>query len=249
MHTFGRYSDYYNLLYKDKDYAGEVTYLLGLIRRYRPAARQILDLGCGTGRHALLLAEQGMAVTGVDRSAEMLTIARRNATGTESSFVQGDIRTIRLERRFDAVVALFHVMSYQTSNDDLRSAIATVKTHLQPDGIFIFDCWYGPAVLRDLPTRRIKELEDERIAVTRIAVPELHPNDNQVDVNYRITVRDKSNGGMEELQETHRMRYLFAPELEMLLQEAGLRILDAREWMTGKPPGLDTWGVCFVAGP
>ena len=51
---------------------------------------------------------------------------------------------------------------------------------------------------------------------------------------------------MEELRETHHMRYLFRPELELLLAEAEMRVIEAAEWMTGRPAGFDTWGVCFV---
>ena len=53
---------------------------------------------------------------------------------------------------------------------------------------------------------------------------------------------------MEILKETHRVRYLFIPEIERLCKEAGFVLIDAREWMTDREPGLDTWGVYFVAG-
>ncbi len=76
MATFGNYSRYYNLLYKDKDYRGEAGFIHDLIRKYSPEAKTILDLGCGTGRHDLLLAKKGYAITGVDMSEEMLLIAR-----------------------------------------------------------------------------------------------------------------------------------------------------------------------------
>lgn len=76
MTTFGNYSRYYNLLYKDKDYKGEAGFIYDLIQKYSPGAKSILDLGCGTGRHDLLLAEKGYAITGVDMSEEMLLIAR-----------------------------------------------------------------------------------------------------------------------------------------------------------------------------
>ena len=55
MSILGTYSRYYNLLYKDKDYAGEAAYIYDLIGRYRPGATNILNLGCGTGRHDHLL--------------------------------------------------------------------------------------------------------------------------------------------------------------------------------------------------
>lgn len=251
MSVFGAYSRYYNLLYKDKDYTGEAAYISALIRRHHPEARTVLDLGCGTGHHDLLLAQMGFDVTGVDRSDEMLAIADDglasiNHQASTPNFLNGDIRTVRLDTAFDAVISLFHVMSYQATNDDLAAAFATARAHLNPGGIFIFDCWYGPAVLTDRPTVREKHLEDESVSITRIAEPVMYANENLVDVNYRVMVTDKSNGEVEELRESHVMRYLFRPELETYLNGAGLSLVESAEWMTGREPGFDTWGVFFV---
>ena len=79
--VFDAYAAYYDLLYRDKDYAGEAAYVHGLIRRYAPGARDILELGCGTGRHAEALMDLGFRVTGVDRSGEMVARARERAAG------------------------------------------------------------------------------------------------------------------------------------------------------------------------
>ena len=251
MTVFGAYSRYYNLLYKDKDYAGEAEYIRGLITRHCPETRTVLDLGCGTGRHDLLLAQMGYEVTGVDQSEEMLAIAKSQPSTRHQepriTFHQGDIRSIRLDRTFDVVISLFHVMSYQTTNGDLAAAFDTVRAHLKPGGVFIFDCWYGPAVLSDRPAVREKRLEDEAIQVTRKAEPVMHENDNVVEVHYQVVIRDKATGSVDELRESHRMRYLFRPELEFFLREAGMSIVEASEWITGREPGFDTWGVCFVA--
>jgi SAM-dependent methyltransferase len=264
MPVFGAYSRYYNLLYRDKDYAAEAEYVIALVNKHLPAARSLLDLGCGTGQHDLLLARNGYEIAGVDLSEEMLAVARSQLEELNSrplpgvaphqhaprrlslNFQQGDIRTIRLGRSFDTVIALFHVMSYQASNDDLRAAFATARTHLNPGGVFIFDCWYGPAVLTQRPEVRVKRLEDEAMSITRIADPTMHPNANLVDVNYQVLIRDKATGAVEEMHETHRMRYLFQPEVETFLREAGMRIVEVSEWMTGDSPGFDTWGVCYV---
>lgn len=113
-------------------------------------------------------------------------------------------------------------------------------------GVFIFDCWYGPAVLTDRPVVRIKRLEDDDIEVTRIAEPKIHENKNIVDVNYNIFIKNKATGIAEELKETHRMRYLFKPEIDFLFEQAGFKLVESVEWMTGREPGFDTWGVCFV---
>jgi len=260
MSVFGAYSQYYDLLYKDKDYAGEAAYVRSLIERYHPGARTVLDLGCGTGRHALLLAESGYRMTGVDRSPDMLNAAnaqlaaasperaaRFAASGAAPTFLQGDVRTVRTGQKFDVVVSLFHVMSYQTSNDDLKAALLTIKEHLQPGGVVVFDCWYGPAVLTERATARTRHLENEKIAVVRSAEPVLHPNRNCVDVNYHVSITDKQSGAVQELRETHTMRYLFSPEVELLLSTAGLELKDSAEFMTNQPLGLGTWTAVFVA--
>jgi SAM-dependent methyltransferase len=251
MSVFGSYSRYYNLLYQDKDYAGEAVYINSLINKNLPGAKSVLDMGCGTGRHDLLLSDMGYEVTGVDMSTEMLAVANSHLSSlipnpSSPIFLKGDIRTVRLDRVFDVVISLFHVMSYQTGNNDLVAALDTARTHLKSGGIFIFDCWYGPAVLTDRPAVRIKRLEDSNITVTRIVEPVMHPNENLVDTNYHVIIRDKVSGAVEELRETHHMRYLFRPEVELILQESGMTILESAEWMTGRQPGFDTWGVCFV---
>lgn len=252
MSVFGNYARYYDLLYRDKDYDGEAQFV-GQLLQSAPETKTVLELGCGTGTHAILLAKAGYQVHGIDLSPQMLQRAteRLSCLPTELvsrlKFSQGDIRTIRLEQQFDTVLSLFHVMSYQTTNEDLLAALATAKSHLKPGGILIFDCWYGPAVLSDRPIVRIKRLEDEEISVVRIAQPTMYPNENLVDVNYQVFIKQKSTGSVEELQETHRMRYLFKPEVSLLFSQSGFEYVESLEWMTNREPGFDTWGVYFVA--
>ncbi|HOQ41346.1 MAG TPA: class I SAM-dependent methyltransferase [Smithellaceae bacterium] len=261
--VFHDYARYYDLLYKDKDYEGEAEYVAGLIRHYNPDARSVLELGAGTGIHAMHLANRGYEVTGVEISADMLEIAR-SKSGDQSHtktnghvytqsfswsgkpvFLQGDIRNVRLAQTYDAVIALFHVISYQTTNEDVISAFKTARNHLKPGGIFIFDIWYGPAVLTQRPEVRIKKMSDDGIEVTRLAEPVLHPNGNRVDVSYRMFVRDLASLAVAELMETHFLRYFFYPEIELWAHFTGFTIRFAEEWRTAKPIGVSTWSVCF----
>jgi SAM-dependent methyltransferase len=260
MTVFGAYSQYYDLLYKDKDYAGEAAYVRSLIEQHRPGARSLLDLGCGTGRHALLLAASGYAVTGVDRSVEMLVAARTQladaspeyaaqlaSSGVAPEFLEGDVRSVRTGKKFDVVVSLFHVMSYQVSNADLKAALLTAKAHLNPGGVFIFDCWYGPTVLTERPSVRELHLENEQISVTRIATPESHATRNTVDVNFHVTIQNKQTGKVDELREKHSMRYLFSPEVDFLLEACGLSLKSSVEFQSNRALGFDTWSAVFVA--
>jgi len=251
--VFDTYARYYDLLYKDKDYLGEAEYVATHIRKQVPQAKRILELGCGTGAHAIHLARMGYTVQGVDMSEAML--ARAEARKAELlpeiaarlTFSHGDVRTVRMGDTFDAVISLFHVISYQTTNDDLEAAFETAAAHLRPGGLFLFDFWFGPAVLSQKPELRVKRLEDDEIKVTRIAEPVMHEKENVVDVNYQVWIEIKESGKVEQVQETHKMRYLFLPEITRLIGLYKFSMIEAKEWLTDNAPGDMSWGVIAVA--
>ena len=251
MNVFQSYAAYYDLLYQGKDYNAEANYIDFLIKKYLKNAETILELGCGTGKHAAFLAKKGYNVWGVDISEEMVKQAKnsfekQNDLFEKLSFSLGDVRTLRLNRKFDVVSSLFHVVSYQTTNEDLQKTFSTANLHLKKDGIFIFDCWYGPAVLTDLPKVRIKRLENDFFKIVRISEPNINFNENSVEVKFNIFIQDKVNNKTKEVNETHKMRYLFKPEIEKLLNENGFSLIDKQEWLSGKQIGPDTFGACFV---
>jgi SAM-dependent methyltransferase len=246
MSVFKEYSHYYNLLYKDKDYIGEVDYIDGLIQKHALSKPQtVLNLGCGTGKHDSLLAQKGYQITGVDFSNDMLEIARENHPNID--FFEGDIRTLKLHKTFDVVLSLFHVISYQTLNKDIYDAFLTAKTHLKTGGIFIFDFWYGPSVIAEMPSKRIREVEDDTLKIVRYTTPEIFPNENRVDVHFDVEITNKLTAEVTKLKELHQMRYLFLPELRQLLNSVGFMIQSEEEWMTGGELGFHSWSGCVVA--
>ena len=253
MTTFQQYASYYDLLYGDKDYDGEAAFVADIIASQAAGARSILDLGCGTGLHALSLARRGYSVTGIDLSLDMVRYARRRLsnttlpTGTFVSFDQGDIRTTRLKETFDVVTSLFHVMSYQTTDDDLLTSMATAAEHLKPNGLFIFDYWYAPSVLDDPPTMRVKCMEDEVIRVTRLAEPSMHPKKNLIDVHYEMTIEDRTTGKIERLHEDHRMRYFSDRDISRSLKMVGLEPIKSGECPISQPAGRRNWSAYVAA--
>ncbi len=250
MEVFNHYAQYYDLLYSTKNYKAEVDYVDNLIRKYSPQTKTILDLGCGTGSHDFYLAAKDYRVTGVDLSHNMVRIAQEKQKKdglTNIDFKQGDITKLELNEQFDTVISLFHVMNYLTENDTMAAGFATAVKHVKPGGLFIFDCWYGPAVLHDQPKFGVKRLENDKSKVTRIVEPVLHSNRNVVDVNYEIIVEEKATAKVATIHETHSVRYFFMPELELLFNQLNMQLLSAEEWVTAKTPGQDTFGVCFIA--
>lgn len=114
-------------------------------------------------------------------------------------------------------------------------------------GTFIFDLWYGPAVLLQRPEFRVKRMENPVVKVTRIAEPVIRENENIVEVHYDVFVENKAAKTIHEIREKHVMRYFFKDEIVRFLKDAGFDLVDAFEFMTGNPLSKDTWGSCFVA--
>jgi SAM-dependent methyltransferase len=249
MSQFGElYSQYYDLLYSDKDYIGEVNYVDSLIKASSQDAKTLLDMGCGTGKHAELLCEKGYKVHGIDLSEEMLKIAQTRRVGREDrlTFSQSNITELQLYKKFDVVISLFHVISYQNSNSELIKAFEVACEHLNDAGVFIFDFWYGPAVLTDLPTIRAKRLENDKIKVTRFVEPTLHVEKNIVDVNYDLFIEEKKTAKIIEKKELHKMRYFFDTELELICERVSFKIENKLEWMSEKNPDFNSWNVVWV---
>lgn len=248
------YSQYYDMVYDTKDYAGEAEYVHGVIQKYAPGASSIIDLGCGTGAHAAQLSGNNYNIHGIDGSAEMVNQARARKNrlnrhqSASLSFSHGDVRTVRLQKEFDVALSLFLVINYQTTYSDVAKFIRTAHSHLQKGGIFIFDFWYGPAVIAHRPEMRVKRRENDRVKMVRIAESKMRPNENLVVVNYHIISYSKTTAELTELKETQIMRYYFLPEIELLLAQAGFQLLAAEEWMApGKDMNFDTWYGVAVA--
>ncbi|MES2431372.1 MAG: class I SAM-dependent methyltransferase [Bacteroidota bacterium] len=243
--NFNSYSKYYDLLYKDKDYESESAYVEGLVKTYQPNAKNILELGCGTGNHAAILCRSGYDVTGLERSADMVELANKKGIPNFHPRV-ADIIDFKVGEKFDVAISLFHVLSYLTDNKDLLSCFKAVYDHLNLNGIFVFDVWYTPAVYVQQPLTRVKRISNNEIEVTRIAESDINYNSNTVDVNYQIIIKDISSGQMEVHNEKHPMRHFSIPEIEVLAVATNFEVIKTEEFQTHNSPGSNTWGVCFV---
>lgn len=251
MSTFQSYASYYDLLYQEKNYSREAAYVDALIKRYGKQAHTVLDLGCGTGKHARALAELGYTVHGVDMSAEMLQHAKQALSkdqffGAQLSFSQGDARSVDLKQQFDVVTSLFHVMSYQISNHDVKAFLSTMAKHVTSGGIMVFDFWYGPAILTEKPETRVKRVKQGLVNLTRITEPVLQSDTNSVDINFTLLAEDKQKNNVLTIHEIHAMRYFFKPEIVGWLDELGIELVAFEAWLTGEQPGISARDVCVV---
>lgn len=246
--TFKKYSKFYNLLYKDKNYQNEVDYIDKLMNENSRKIKSILDLGCGTGIHAEMLYDKGYDVCGIDLSEEMLNEARKSAriNNKKIEYKCSNVTELNIGNKYDIVTSLFHVISYLNSNEDLLKTFRNINNHLNKGGLFIFDFWYGPGVLSDKPTTRIKRVEDKDIKCVRLTESTLYSELNCVDVNFELFINDKKTNKTEITRETHKMRYFFDKELELISDISRFKVKKKYKWLTFDDPDFDTWYAVWV---
>lgn len=240
---FKKFSDYYELLYKDKDYNAEAAYIHNLISRHNVNFKDILEFGSGTGKHARILAGLGYTVHGIELSENMISRAKIVPGFTCQ---QGDITSSKMDKTYDVVTSLFHVMCYQITNKQLKDVFENAAAHLNKDGLFIFDFWYSPAVYAQKPSVRVKRAANEKIEITRIAEPVIIPNENRVDINYSIYVKSLIDQKIHMITETHSVRHFSLPEIDIICEMCGFKRLQTEEFKTGKKVSEDTWGSCVL---
>jgi SAM-dependent methyltransferase len=221
------YAFFYDAIYSHKDYEAECDVLEEIFRRYtdeRP--RTILDVGCGTGTHAINLAKRGYSLNCIDSSAAMIECAQAKAQkmDVKLDLAVADMRVFDLSRTFDACISMFSVIDYIIDDSDLERTFNRIRAHLKRGALFVFDYWHAPAVLSIGPSIRKKIVNVGERTFERIANP-------TVDWTRRIchvTYSCKAFEGQKEVvrfEETHRLRFFFPEELEALLRQHGFEPL------------------------
>lgn len=193
MEVFGDYAYYYNSFYRDKDYKQEAETVHKILTKYGSNVHELINFGCGTGRHDIELTKLGYHCQGIDISPVMVDIAKKNSLQKDMDidFSVHDIRSFKADSPKDAVISLFHVLCYQLGNTDIINAFESARASLKKGGLFLFEVWYGPGVLSDKPVVRVKEVEDEKNKLIRIARPIMHDKENIVDICYEVLVINK----------------------------------------------------------
>ena len=243
------YADCYDTLYQEKDYEAECDLIERLFKTYGDGQiKTVLDLGCGTGNHALPLSIKGFEVTGVDRSESMLAQARKKAAPAErDAFYQADIQSLNLGRQFDAALLMFAVLGYQLDKAEVTAALRTARRHLRSGGLLLFDVWYGPAVLFQRPSERVKTIPTLTGKISRVSSSELDLSRHTCTVRFHLWKFDAERLS-SETEEEHRVRYFFPLELKLFLEATEFTLIRLGAFPEfDKDPDEKTWNVLCLA--
>lgn len=246
------YAECYDAIYQEKNYQAECDLIERLFKRYGDGQiKTVLDLGCGTGNHALPLSLRGFEVIGVDRSESMLAQAHKKAAQhnaqTQHAFRQADVRSVDLGRRFDAALLMFAVLGYQLDNSDVTGALSTARRHLNPGGLLLFDVWYGPSVLFQRPSERVKTIPTSTGKILRLSSSELDTSRHTCTVRYHLRKFDTERL-LSETEEEHTVRYFFPLEINSFLESTAFTPVRLGAFPDfERDPDEKSWNVLCVA--
>lgn len=246
-----RHAELYDLFYADKPYAAEAAFVAARLAEAGVAAGgRLLELACGTGRHAFELEKRGYRVTATDYSPDMLACAVRakQASGSQIEFLQQDMRRLDVPGApYDAVVSLFDSIGYVQSNDALLAVLTGAHRHLRPGGALLIEFWHAGAMLRAYEPVRVRRFRGPGGDVIRISETSLDYARQTATVAYTI-LELGGDGSARRLTEAQTNRFFLVQEMAGWLDRAGFEPL---RWCAGfdveRPIDGDTWHVVVVA--
>jgi SAM-dependent methyltransferase len=236
---------YYDLLYADKPYEEEAGAVLDTIGRYRDGAPgRLLDVACGTGRHAAVFVERGWDVVGVDLNPHLLARAHINAP--RASFHQQDMLKLDVDGEFDAVTCLFDALGYVLTDANVVTALRAFAGCLASDGVIVSEVLHAPALLADAsPVRVRREQLPDGGRLLRIAETQVDRASETMHVHYELL--ELRPDGWQGDEEDQANRAFSVPDLEKLWDAAGLELVEVSDARDGGAVTDATWHVLAVA--
>lgn len=242
-----KYSEYYDLFYKKKDYEAEARFVLQLAEIVGVKPCTILDLGCGTGRHAIEWARLGIEVRGIEGSESMYhQAATRIPKEYEDliSFSLVDLRKFEIDKCYDIVTAMFAVLGYIGDEADLIDLFKRIYDALRPGGLFVCDTWNGAAVFREGPGDRMTVFDLPEGRLYRFASSRMIPHEQICVVHYTLVDTANSPGVYEE---DHSMRFFSTGEMRLLAKASGMELVRACPFMQkDRELTLSDWNASWV---
>lgn len=239
--TFDKdYSNLYDLFYKKKNYSKEVLLIKKLIKKKNLS---ILELGCGTGNYTKKLSPLSKKIVAVDKSKYMIEIAKRKKI-KKTLFLTNEIKSLKFDQKFDLIISLFHILSYQKNNLEVKKFFELSK-YLKRGGLFIFDFWNEEAVnfLKPRKTKLLVKKND--YLIKRTSNPLWNKKKRSVLVKYRINIQNKKLTN-KNLYEEHLMRYFSLDELKNVLLNNNLKIIKNLGQDFKSSPNKKDWSVIAI---
>jgi SAM-dependent methyltransferase len=224
--VYSRSAEFYDKLYAKKDYEGESARLVALVRERNPAARSLLDVACGTGRHLSFLKREFRA-EGVDASRRIIAVAR--AANPDLRFYVGDMRRIGLVARYDVVTCLFSSIGYMIGLPRLNAAVRSMARRLEPGGLLIVEPWFPPEDWHP-PSAHAAYVDESALKIARLSTSGARGSVSIMDIHYLVATPERT----EHFVEKFRMGLFTRGQMRAAFEAAGLSVEYDEKGLTGR---------------
>jgi ubiquinone/menaquinone biosynthesis C-methylase UbiE len=228
MKYFTALAKYYDMQFPESKYEKEAKFIEKIIRKYSIGSpKNILDLMCGTGRHAVYLSKK-FAVTGIDNSSELLEIARQRALERQLkiSFELKNAKDMEYQNRYDAVYCWFNSFQYLYSNDDVVATLQSVYKSLKRNGVFLVDIRNGSYFLLHKPNVPFSGVIEEKDTKLLISIPNIlfDSKEQTMITQYDFSIQEKNKTRKEH--EEHKYRLFHPLEFQYFLRSNNFEIAE-----------------------
>lgn len=244
MSSYSDFAFVYDALMGDVDYKAKAEFLLKLFKRHDKKPTLMLDLACGTGGFSNQFALKGIEVIGVDKSEEMLSVARENSgeLQTDVLFLCQSAEELDLYGTVDGAVCCLDSLNHITDRKKLKTAIERVSLFLEKDRLFIFDVntvYKHEKVLAD----NTFVLEEENIYC--VWQNKYNKSKKSTDINLDFFIEQDNK--YERFSESFSEKAYTEEELTYILTEAGFKVMALYNDYTEKPVDDTCERIVFVA--
>lgn len=232
----------YDKLMYDVDYSGWMDFIKSVLVKQNKKPQEVLEMGCGTGNFTELLCKEGYSVTAFDLSEDMLSVAYNKLdTYRNIQLLKQNMTDFCINKSFDTIISVCDSVNYITEHTELEKTFEKVYSHLNSDGIFIFDInsYYK---LKNTIGNNIFVEDDEEIFY-------IWDNDfNEADntCQFYITFFVKEQELYKRFDEVHIEKAYTNTEVVSALEKAGFRIINIYNGYSDNPVNDVTERLTFV---
>ena len=241
-------SQYYDLIFSGKKYREEVDFIKSLC--YSKDRNYVLDVGCGTGNHSLILAEDNRTVKilGIDESKSMIDVAQKKVLNEKIKFQCSSLADIE-ETNFDTIISMFNVINHIHDIPTLYSFFSEVRLRLTSTGSFLFDCWNGAATFGDPPKCETRHrLSEKDISIQTTCNPVSDLMNSQIMMNNTVSIYN--NDTLVEKFDYSLKHAIWTPGfIKSVLKDCGFKTIKIFKHFEKKYATIDDYKIVFVCTP
>ncbi len=215
---YRKLAKYYDLIYHWKDYEKEAHTIKDLIKKYKKSdGNQLLDVGCGTGKHLEYLKDD-FSCTGIDINNEMVEVAKTKFT--DVIFEQGDMIDFNLKIEFDVIICLFSSIGYVKTYSNLEKTMLNFKNHLKKGGVLIIEPWFTKSAYW-VGTPGMTTYDGKDVKIARLNSTKIEGDLSIMEMHYLIAEKDKD---VIHFADTHELGLFETDKTLDFMEKAGFKV-------------------------